>query len=110
MLVYKQTVLPLTEYVSFVMCLNNKHDVDKLQVLQNRALRMCYNIHNPRDISLLQLHERAKVDMLHKRRTLQLLPIMYEARTHLLYQEILARNTRIADKYTDNLYAKNVSH
>ena len=29
-LVYKQTILPLAEYVSFVLCLNNKHDVDKL--------------------------------------------------------------------------------
>ena len=28
-LVYKQTVLPLSEYVSFVMTLNNKQDVDK---------------------------------------------------------------------------------
>ena len=39
-LVYKQTILPLTEYVSFVMYLNNKNDVDKFQKLQNRALRM----------------------------------------------------------------------
>ena len=42
LLVYKQTVLPLTEYVSFVMCLNTNREVDKLQKLQNRALRMCF--------------------------------------------------------------------
>ena len=74
-LVYKQTVLPLTEYVSFVMCLNNKHDVDKLQKLQNRALRMCCNIQTPRDIRVLRLHDMAKIDMLYKRRMLQLLSI-----------------------------------
>ena len=37
-LVYKQTVLPLVEYVSFILYMNNKHDVDKLQKLQNRSL------------------------------------------------------------------------
>ena len=56
LLVYKQTVLPLSEYVSFMMYLNTKHDVDKLQRLQNRALRMIYDIQNPRDISIDELH------------------------------------------------------
>ena len=50
LLVYKQTVLPLTEYVCFVMSLKSKHEFEKLQRLQNRALRMCYSIPNPRDI------------------------------------------------------------
>ena len=30
-LVYKQTILPLVEYVSFMMCLNNVGEVEKLQ-------------------------------------------------------------------------------
>ena len=30
-LVYKQTILPLVEYVSFMLCLNNVGEVDKLQ-------------------------------------------------------------------------------
>ena len=77
-LVYKQTVLPLIEYVSFVMCLNNKQHVDKLQKLKNRALRMCYNIQNPRDITIVRLHEMAGIDMLDQRRMLQLLAIFYD--------------------------------
>ena len=89
-LVYKQTVLLLTEYVSFVLCLNTKNEVDKLQKLQNRALRMCYNIYNPRDISIAQLHTMANVYMLYKRRMLQLLCLFMishqgQSKTELYY-------------------------
>ena len=107
-LVYKQTVLPLSEYVSFIMCLNNKHDIDKLQVLQNRALRMCFNIQNPRDISIQRLHEMAKVDMLYNRRMLQLLSIVYDLRSKSLYQHHHARNVRSADKYTFEIKRANI--
>ena len=97
-LVYKQTVLPLTEYVSFVMCLNNKNDVDKLQKLQNTALRMCYNIQNPREITISQLHNLAKVDMLGKRRMLQLLSIIYDIAPRLRPDRAVLHNTRQANK------------
>ena len=97
-LVYKQTVLPLTEYVSFVMCLNNKHNVDKFQKLQNRALRMCYNIQNPRDIRVLRLHDMAKIDMLYKRRMLQLLSISYDDIPKLQQDRVVLHNTRLANK------------
>ena len=72
-LVYKQTIMPLVEYVSFVLNLNTKHEIDKLQRLQNKALRMCFNIRNPRDIGILDLHRRAKIDTLHRRRDMHLL-------------------------------------
>ena len=114
-LVYKQTVLPLTEYVSFVMTLNNKHEVEKLQKLQNKALRMCYNIQNPRDVSVSMLHEMANVDMLYTRRMLQLMCIMYSNRWQLMHERIVLRNTRLADKYIFEisranlgLYSKNI--
>ena len=97
-LVYKQAVLPLTEYVSFIMCLNNMQDVDKLQKLQNRALRMCYNIQNPRDISVKRLHEMSCIDMLDKRRMAQLLVILYENRFKYLRQVDRPQNTRQAIK------------
>ena len=98
-LIYKQTVLPLTEYVSFVMTLNNKHEVEKLQKLQNRALRMCYNIQNPKDMSITRLHDLAHVDLLHKRRLVQLMSIMYEKKSHLMHERVVVRNTRQADRY-----------
>ena len=34
-LVYKQTILPLIEYVSFMLSLNRNLDISKLQKLQN---------------------------------------------------------------------------
>ena len=97
-LIYKQTVLPLTEYVSFVMCLNNKNDVDKLQKLQNRALRMCYNIQNPRDISVSRLHTMANVDMLDKRRMTQLMCIIYDIAPSSQQNRVVLHNTRMATK------------
>ena len=42
--VYKQTILPLVEYVSYMLLFNLKIDTAKFQKLQNRALRLCYNI------------------------------------------------------------------
>ena len=77
-LVYKQTVLSLCEYVSFVMTLSNKDDVDKLKKLQSRGLRVCYDIQNPRDLSTVNVHAIAKVELLQKRRMLQLLDIIYD--------------------------------
>ena len=66
-LVYKQTIMPLVEYVSFTLNLNTLHECEKLQRMQNKALRMCYNIHDPRDVGILNLHTNARIDMLKKR-------------------------------------------
>ena len=106
-LVYKQTVLPLTEYVSFVLCLNNKNDVDKLQILQNRALRLCFNVQNPRDVSVAQLHLRAKVDMLNKRRMTQLLCIFYDNITTFKPVRNMVHNTRLAEKHNIDICRAN---
>ena len=62
-LVYKQTIMPLVEYVIFTLNLNTLHECEK-QRMQNKALRMCYNIHDPRDIGILNLHTNARIDML----------------------------------------------
>ena len=107
-LVYKQTILPLTEYVSFVLSLNNKHEVEKLQKLQNRALRICYNVQNPTDVSTVRLHEMANVNMLHKRRMLQLMSIIYEKRLLSLNEKPIVRHTRRADKYTFDIKRVNL--
>ena len=95
-LVYKQTVLPLIEYVSFILTLLS---IGKLQKLQNRALRLCYNIPNRRDITVLRLHELANVDLLHKRRMLQLMSMMYDLKIQTMYEKNATRVTRQADKY-----------
>ena len=112
-LVYKQTVLPLTECVSYVMSLNNKHDVDKLQKFQNRAVRMCYNVQDPRDVTIIRLHEMACIDLLHKRRMMLMLAIFYDNRLkfsqnvdrlHVTRQAV--KNNVEIKRANTNLYSK----
>ena len=92
-LIYKQTVLPLVEYVSFMMSLNKKHDVEKLQRLQNRSLRLCYYIKIPREMSTDLLHGKAKMAKLCDRRNLALLNIMYDLCQNGMYEKIANRAT-----------------
>ena len=91
--------LPLVEYVSFMLCLNNKHDIDKLQRLQNRSLRLCYNINVPTDVSTICLHENARVDKLCDRRNLALSCIMFDLRQKGLYEKKSTRITCATDGY-----------
>ena len=98
-LIYKQTVLPLVEYVNFMMCLNNKQDIEKLQRLQNRSLRLCYNINDPTTISTTLLHENARIDKLCDRRKLALLCLMFDFRQRGMYAKTGLRTTRATDGY-----------
>ena len=95
---YKQTILPFVEYVSFLLYLNRKHDIDKLQKLQNKALRMCYDIHNPRLISVSTLHDRCDMRPLLERRERLLLCVMFDLRTDKDLLSVSIVNTRLADK------------
>ena len=62
---------------------------------------MCFNINNPRDMTISQLHNMATVDLLEKRRMLQLMSIMYDiapaSRTNRP-DVALTHNTRLANK------------
>ena len=106
-LVYKQTILPLVEYVSYILCLNTKQDVDKLQKLQNRCLRMCLDIANPRDMSVSMLHGSARVSMLDIRRDIQLLNIMFALKNNGQFKKDCIRNTRSMEKY---VFHNDISH
>ena len=102
LLIYKQTVLPLVEYVSYMLYLNRKHDVEKLQKLQSRALRLCFDINNPRDISVKDLHKDAKLSLLLDRRNRQLLNVMYDMRENERYVAVPTVQTRQATKIMFN--------
>ena len=101
-LVYKQTILPLVEYVSFMLCLNNSRDVEKLQKLQNRCLRLCFNIYNPLEIGTHRLHQEARVNTLSLRRDVQLLNIMFSLKTNNKYRKESVRITRNTDRFVFN--------
>ena len=97
-LVYKQTVLPLVEYISYLLYINRKHEVDKLHKLQNRSLRLCFDINDPKTISVCELHKRAELLNLETRREIQLLGLLYDLRGDPRYVKAPTANTRLADK------------
>ena len=98
-LVYKQTIMPLVEYVSFMLYLNNVKEIGKLQKLQNRCLRLCLNINNPRDMSVVRLHESTRINLLETRRESQILNIMFMLKCNNLFRKECSRITRSAERY-----------
>ena len=88
----------MIEYASFLLYLNRNLDLEKLQRLQNSALRICFGISDPRVISVDNLHQRANLRKFAERGDLQLLNIMYDSRTYDSYIKKAAVRTRQADK------------
>ena len=75
--VLKAMVLSYIDYANILFTLCNKADNDKLQVLQNNAMRMCCNIRNPRESSVRQLHEDLNLLTVQNRRYVTLLCCIY---------------------------------
>ena len=98
LLVYKQTIMPYAEYAGFLLYLNRKHDSEKLQKLQNKALRICHSVKNPRDVSTSNLHQRSHLGTLLDRRELQLLGLMYDISNDENYIRVSHVHTRQAEK------------
>lgn len=71
--IYKTTILPLMEYSNVIFSLINKRDRDKLQRLQNRALRIIYTP----EISTEEAHSKAKLSTIQTRANTQLQCLMY---------------------------------
>ena len=80
-----------------MLCFNNKQDIEKLQRLQNRSLRLCYNINVPTDVGTIILHENARIDKLSDRRDLVLMCMMYDLCQQGLYERKVTRVTCAAD-------------
>ena len=76
--IYKQFVLPKLEYASTVLESGPKDLCNKLQVLQNRGLRICKRIHKAREVHINDLHDDCKIDTLEVRRKRSLLCHMYK--------------------------------
>ena len=69
---------------------------------------MCYNIQNPRDITIRRLHEMANIDMLYRRRMIQLLGIIHDNRAQYLQDRIMPHNTRLATKSNFDIMRVNI--
>ena len=75
--IYKQTILPLLDYAGFLLISCTKSDRHDLQIIQNDALRVCYNVKRRDKLSILNMHKKANLLSLEQRRTFQLLSLMY---------------------------------
>ena len=91
-------MLPLVEYVCYLMYLNKKHDIDTLQKLQNRALRLCSNIVAPRTVSVCDLHSQASILPRDQRREKQLLGLMFDVSKKVEFVRPNRVHTRQANK------------
>ena len=97
--IYKQTILPILDCAGFLLQSCNISDRGKLQVLQNDALRTCYNIRLRDRMSIKKLHNEAKLLSLEQRRNIQLLSLMYSHKDNLDVRRVPNRDTRAAIRY-----------
>ena len=63
-LLYLTTILPVIDYCSSVYMVRNQTELDKIQKLQNVALRIITQL----DLWIYELHNRAKIDTLATKR------------------------------------------
>ena len=78
LLIYKQMVIPYTEYASFILDCSTQELAAKIQKLQSRALRICRFNNRYERTSVTALHEYFKIDYVAHRRHVQLLMMMYK--------------------------------
>ena len=73
--IYKSTILPHMDYADVLYDENSKESLKQLQLVQNKALRLAYNVRlgpNPK-FNTTQLHTKAKLKPLKERRIIHLL-------------------------------------
>ena len=99
--IYKQTILPLFDYSGFIIISCNVSDRMDLQILQNNALRICFNVRLRDRVSIRHMHNRANILSLEQRRQIQLLCLMFIFKNrHLDVRRIHNRRTRAAELYS----------
>ena len=72
--IYKSTILPILDYNDIIYSLGTELQKDKMQKIQNRALR---TIFRNKTLSTLEMHDQAKVKYLAERREAHTLALMY---------------------------------
>ena len=77
-LLYKQMVLPVFDYTSFIFDGALVNAKSCLQTIQNHCLRCCMSIKDPRDISRTDLHSLCNCSLLVTRRNTEILCLMYK--------------------------------
>ena len=89
--IYKATILPIIDYNDIIYNLLTKQQEEKLQRVQNRALRIVFM---GETLSTAVMHEKAGVDYLKQRREQHLLALMYRRSYEEEYVDNTIRVTR----------------
>ena len=61
LLIYKQTILPIIDYVGFLLIASNQADMDDIQILQNDIIRICTRSRIADRVSITELHSMCKI-------------------------------------------------
>ena len=98
LLVYKNMILPLLEYGDIFLSSLSVATRKKLQVMQNKALRIALNSRNQE--STADLHKLAKLSKLKDRRKMHVLQFMFKKKNEikLLARKPVGRTTRSSGK------------
>ena len=79
LLIYKQTILPILDYMSIVVNSSTKCMIKKLQPLQNRAIRIIEKRNGYiSTVDMNALHLKLNLKQLHERRYIFMLKMMYK--------------------------------
>ena len=98
LLIYKQAILPLFEYVGFVLTACNIRQRKELEKLQNNALRLCKRYYLLDMVIIDLLHNECRIRRLEQRRRKQLLRLMFLHSNNDDNVKKRARLTRAAGK------------
>ena len=105
--VYKSTILPIIDYNDMFQLLWNFDKLDRLQKLQNRALRTVYSDKDPQ-LDEQGLHAEADILLLKQRRVLHLLNLMFHRSKKDVYLDKRQMPTRQFDKIKFKVIAPQV--
>ena len=79
LIIYKQTILPILDYVSILVNSSTQKKIDKLQPLQNRAVRIIAKLGRRVSTDDMKKHHKSlKLRMLSERRKMFMLTLMYK--------------------------------
>ena len=91
--IYKATILPIFDYNDIIYELLNGQQLAKIQRIQNKALRTVFLNKN---MTVLEMHDRAKVEPLEDRRRDHMLALMLTRSMEAKYIDTTPRQTRSA--------------
>ena len=81
LLIYKTMMLPYFDYADVIICKANQKDIDKMQTLQNKCLRIC--VGGDRRFDTNRAHKLAKVPFLKDRREAHVCNFMYKRKNNV---------------------------